>query len=281
MRLSPRARGLVRRCDELLKFADADGIVCIPAVRAESPADERLMEILRAVGQAFQPDVGRVGRQAGKPDLRLDDWLRNAFFEEHCKLFHNRPFIWHLWDGRKDGFSCLVNYHKLDYKTLDNLTHSYLEAWIKKQAGDAKTGKTGADLRLAAAQGLQAKLKLILTGEPPYDIFVRWKPLHEQPIGWNPDLNDGVRMNIRPFVEAGILRKNPNIKWTKDRGKEPERDKEDFPWFWKGEEVVGRIGNPSYEFVGDRVNDVHLTNAEKQAARDAKCATDGTHGKRG
>jgi len=28
---------------------------------------------------------------------------------------------------------------------------------------------------------------------------------------------------IRPFVEAGILRKNPNIKWTKDRGKEPER----------------------------------------------------------
>jgi predicted RNase H-like HicB family nuclease len=39
-----------------------------------------------------------------------------------------------------------------------------------------------------------------------------------QPIGWNPDLNDGVRMNIRPFVQAGILRKNPNIKWTKDRG---------------------------------------------------------------
>ena len=104
----------------------------------------------------------------------------------------------------------------------------------QKQAADAKTGKAGADLRLAAAQALQEKLKLILAGEPPYDIFVRWKPLHEQPIGWNPDLNDGVRMNIRPFVEAGILRKNPNIKWTKDRGKEPERDKNDYPWFWKG-----------------------------------------------
>ena len=112
-------------------------------------------------------------------------------------------------------------------------------------------------MRLAAAQGLQEKLKLILAGEPPYDIFVRWKPLHEQPIGWNPDLNDGVRMNIRPFVEAGILRKNPNIKWTKDRGKEPERDKKDFPWFWDGK-----------TFTGDRVNDVHLTNAEKQAARE-------------
>jgi len=106
--------------------------------------------------------------------------------------------------------------------------------------------------RLGAAQKLQAKLKLILAGEPPYDIFVRWKPLHEQAIGWRPDLNDGVRMNIRPFVKADVFRKPPNIKWTKDRGKEPERDKDDYPWF---------------NAAGERVNDVHLTNADKQAAR--------------
>src|SRR5204863_6024993 len=117
--------------------------------------------------------------------------------------------------------------------------------------------KAGGDLRLGAAQQLQEKLKLILTGEPPYDIFIRWKPLSEQAIGWNPDLNDGVRMNIRPFVEAGVLRKNPNVKWTKDRGNEPQRDKAEFPWFWDGD-------RPS----GDRVNDKHYTNAEKQAARD-------------
>ena len=49
-----------------------------------------------------------------KPPHKLDDWLRNDFFEEHCKLFQQRPFIWHIWDGRKrDGFHALVNYHKL------------------------------------------------------------------------------------------------------------------------------------------------------------------------
>lgn len=64
-------------------------------------------------------------------------------------------------------------------------------------------------------------------------------------------------MNIRPFITAGILRKTPNIKWGKDRGKEPMRDKEEYPWFWKGS-----------EFVGERVNDVHLTNEEKQVARE-------------
>ena len=89
---------------------------------------------------------------------------------------------------------------------------------------------------------MQDKLKLILAGEPPYDIFVRWKPLEEQPIGWNPDLNDGVRLNIRPFMTAGILRKNPNIKWTKDRGKEPERDQEQFPWFWEDGSLRRRPG---------------------------------------
>lgn len=225
---------------------DDDGIVCLPGVKTEPPAAERLADLLRAVGY--------------KTDTDLAAWLRDKFFEEHCKRFHQRPFIWHIWDGRKDGFAALVNYHKLTHKALENLTYSYLGDWI---AAQGKSDAVGADLRLAAAQALQTKLKLILAGEPPHDIFVRWKPLSEQAIGWHPDLNDGVRMNIRPFVEADILRKTPNIKWTKDRGKEPERDRDAYPWFW----VNGK-------FTGDRVNDEHPPTAAKTAAR-AKMAAKG------
>jgi hypothetical protein len=54
----------------------------------------------------------------------------------------------------------------------------------------AAGSKPGADLRLAAAQALQDRLKLFLAGEPPYDLFVRWKPLCEQAIGWNPSETD-------------------------------------------------------------------------------------------
>jgi hypothetical protein len=49
-------------------------------------------------------------------------------------------------------------------------------------------------------------MKLILFGEPSYDILGLCRALAEQPIGWNPDLNNGVRMNLRPFMEAGVLR---------------------------------------------------------------------------
>lgn len=57
-----------------------------------------------------------------------------------------------------------------------------------------------------------------------FDVFVRWKPLSKQAMGWSPDLNDGVRLDIRPFVLAGILRKNPKVNWGKDKGKEPQRN---------------------------------------------------------
>jgi hypothetical protein len=277
IRLSKRARALVKRCDELLKFADDDGIVCIPSVRGEEPAAERLLALLAAAG--VKP--AQVRALAGGADL--DDWLRNGFFEEHCKLFHDRPFVWHIWDGRKrDGFHALVNYHKLcesggrGRKLLESLTYAYLGEWITRQKDGVKRGEEGAEDRLAAALELQKRLEAILEGEPPFDLFVRWKPLADQPVGWEPDINDGVRVNIRPFLAsdlpagrtgAGVLRWKPNIKWTKDRGKEPERSKAEYPWFWnwdeKTEDFMGKGSKPD----GNRWNNCHYTNKVRQQAR--------------
>lgn len=268
MRLSKRARELVQRCDELAEFADNDGIVCISSVRGEEPAAERLEALLAAAG--VKP--AKVRELAGGTDL--DDWLHNTFFEQHCKLFHDRPFVWHIWDGRKrDGFHTLVNYHKLcegngkGRKLLESLTYSYLGDWITRQRDDVKRGEGGAEDRLAAAMELQKRLVAILAGEPPFDTFVRWKPLAEQPIGWEPDINDGVRINIRPFLAAdlpggrngaGVLRWKPNIKWDKDRGKEPQRSKAEYPWFWgwdeKTEDFMG-----GKDFDGNRHNACHYT----------------------
>lgn len=278
MRLSPQARERVQRCAELARFADDDGIVCIPSVRGERPAADRLMALLSECGI--------------RADCDLDAWLREGFFAEHCDLFHQRPFIWHIWDGRKDGFHALVNYHKLagpgdaGRRLLTALTHSYLGDWIRDQKDQVGDGKPGAEARLTAAVDLKAELEKILAGEPPYDIFVRWKPLREQPIGWEPDINDGVRLNIRPFLMAkdvgrkgaGVLRCKPNIKWDKDRGKEPLslRPKADFPWFWGCDPEKHPAHRTNFAggdtFDGNRWNDLHYTNAFKQAARDAKGA---------
>ena len=206
--------------DALDRFADVDGIAALPSLPNEPDLATRLRELLAlAYGDEWSSSLERtLVTEAGGKNGRLEDWLRGTFFAQHVKVFDNRPFLWHIWDGRKDGFSAIVNYHRLDHKTLEKLTFTSLGAWIERQKHETAAGRAGADTRLAAAETLQDKLKLILDGAPPYDIFVRWKELHEQPIGWNPDLDDGVRLNIRPFVTAGVLRSKINVHWKKDRG---------------------------------------------------------------
>jgi hypothetical protein len=263
MELALEARTWIARCAALAGHVDDDGIVCLPPIRGEKPASERLLSLLIAAWETTEPGSWKAGTldkllaDAGCAGKGLDVWLRDYFFEQHAKRFHHRPFIWHVCDGLKDGFAALVNYHLLDAKNLERLIHTYLGDWIRNQEAGVANGTDGAPLRLSAALALKKKLEDIQLGEfdgkVGYDIFVRWKPLSEQSIGWDPDLNDGVRMNIRPFMTAEVLRHNKkpklNITWDKDRGK----DVVSAPWF--------KI------FKGDRINDHHLMVSEKVMAR--------------
>jgi len=229
--------------DDLDELADDDGIVCLPSVLGERPAADRLQELLaRAYGVTWSPArSNEMIAASGSKKKDLESWLWEDFFRAHCQVFKNRPFVWHVSDGRKDGFSALLNYHRLDRATLERLIYTCLGDWIERQTAGNRENVTGAEERLVAAQDLQRRLKLILDGEPPYDICVRWKSLAEQPIGWEPDLNDGVRLNVRPFVEAGVLRLPFSINWDKDRGKDLDGS--------------------------ERRNDLHYSVAEKQSAR--------------
>ncbi len=257
LELSETTRGWVESCAKLASHADDDGVVCLPPVRGEKAAHERVLNLLIAAWESAEPGSWKTSvlagllAGAGCSGRTLEAWLKDKFFEQHARLFNHRPFVWHVWDGLADGFSALVNYHKLDARLLDRLTHTYLGDWIRTQEGAASKGVDGAQMRLAAARQLKAKLEAIAVGEAPLDIFVRWKPLGRQAVGWSPDLNDGVRLNIRPFMTAEVLRHNRppklNVKWERDRGQEPEGT----PWF-------GAFG-------GERVNDHHLKLSDKCA----------------
>src|SRR5256885_1760700 len=132
-------------------------LVCLPSLKGEDPGSLRLQKLLAAAyGKAWsaakQAELLGSVEYAGET---VETWLRDGSFEQHCQLFHQRPFIWHIWDGREDGFHALVNYHKLaapstaGRKTLEKLTYAYLGDWIDRQRADQKAGIEGADARLA------------------------------------------------------------------------------------------------------------------------------------
>jgi hypothetical protein len=250
MELADEARALIEAVIAFDHLSDEDGIFCIPSVNAEQAGAERLRDYLQQVfaGEWNNQTITQLLQKEGAKSTNLEAWLRDEFFMQHCKVFQNRPFIWHIWDGRKDGFSALVNYHKLDKGNLSKLIYTYLNDWIRVCVAKKNAGESGAEGLLSAAQKLKENLEAILHGEAPYDIFVRWKSVEQQPIGWEPDLNDGVRLNIRPFVEAGVLRNKFNVKWGVDRGKNP----------------------PGSYWGTERDNDKHLSLEEKRAARENK-----------
>lgn len=248
MRLSAEARARIAEA-ATLPPSDDDGLLALVPVLGERPLADRLRAFcIAAWGDAWTANTeatlvaAACEKAKDKPPrtLTIDAWLRTHAARQHAKLFHDRPFLWWITDGRADGFTAVAHYHRLTKGNLERLTYTVLGDWITR---------LGDDPRAEAARVLQTKLATILEGEAPYDIFVRWKPLHAQPLGWDPDLDDGVRLNIRPFIQAGVLAHNPNVRYTTDRGK----DVSSAPWFDK--------------FNGERRNDHHTTLAEKRAAR--------------
>jgi len=248
MRLDPEARARIAAAAALPE-ADPDGLLPLPPALGQRGLAERLRAFcIAAWGADWQPGTeaalitAACERAKDKPprDLTLDTWLRGPAARQHGKLFHDRPFLWWITDGRPDGFTAVAHYHRLTHDSLERLTFRLLDDWITRLGDDPKA---------EAARVLQSKLEAILTGETPYDIFVRWKPLAQQPLGWDPDLDDGVRQNIRPFLKAEVLTYAPKIEKAVDRGK----DVPSAPWFHK--------------WGGERRNDHHTTLAERRAGR--------------
>ena len=147
IRLAEEMRTWVDRCKDLAEFADADGIVCLAPIAASlrppigcgsSSAQAYGSGWSAATERRLVAATGENGRQA----VALEVWLRDRFFEQHCQAFHQRPFIWHVSDGRRDGFHALVNYHRLAgpngeaRRTLEALTYRHLGDWIARQKAD-------------------------------------------------------------------------------------------------------------------------------------------------
>ena len=78
-----------------------------PPARPARRGLRRRLEPRHASGTCWPPAA---------PSRPLEDWLRDNFFEQHCKLFQQPPLhLAHLGRPARTASHALVNYHKLDH----------------------------------------------------------------------------------------------------------------------------------------------------------------------
>lgn len=213
--------------------ADEDGIVPFGPVAGEPSLAERVHRELQTLFP--QLDVGQVEVELAnelKKSVKgyrrvggIAEWLDNAFFEFHCTLYKNRPILWHIASSQGASpfaFGALVHYHRFDRNRMAQLRAQYLRDAIETCRREAaladKAGRTDArqdwQARLEETQELDRRLQWVQEGrhdgpdggERDYRILTPWKTPEERPRGWNPDLDDGVKVNIEPLQKAGVLR---------------------------------------------------------------------------
>lgn len=213
--------------------ADEDGIVPTIAVSGEASLLDRVYKELEMLfpGQAVErvevEIVNELKRKVKgyRSTQSISEWLEDVFFEHHASLYKKRPIIWHIAGVRGRGraaFGALVHYHKFDGNRMAKLRGSILRdalEFFRREAALAGQERRESDRiewqsRLEEARELDRRLQLVEEGrhegpeggESDFRILAPWKSPAERPKGWNPDLDDGVKVNIEPLQKAGVLR---------------------------------------------------------------------------
>lgn len=216
--------------------ADEDGIVPFLAISGEPGLIDRVhheLEVLfpdRPVTQVEIEIKNELKRKVKgyRRTESLREWLEDVFFDYHASLFKNRPILWHiaskLASKGSAAFGALIHYHRFDKDRMAKLRGSYLRDAIslfRREAGlAAQEGRADDRLewqaRIEEAEALDERLRFVQEGhhEGPeggdrdYRILTPWKLPVERPVGWAPDIDDGVKVNLEPLQKAGGLRKN-------------------------------------------------------------------------
>ncbi|MFO7972479.1 MAG: N-6 DNA methylase [Desulfobacterales bacterium] len=145
----------------------------------------------------------------------LIHWLENPFFRKHKGQFRRRPILWHITSPDKH-FRVLVYYHKLDRDTLPKVRSQYLWPQLERararlravKAQDPPDVKTIGELEevIADLEECDRRLEHVIRGDVDVDL-PDWAvgPYRNGTAPYDPDLDDGVKVNILPLQAAEML----------------------------------------------------------------------------
>ena len=204
-------------------LVDADGIIPLVPCGDEPVAEERVRtRLVRQLGDdgadAFLADLKRYTKRD------LADWIRRDFFKAHTKRFKNRPdrLAPAQPRGRLRGDRPLPPALARDPRQAPR--------HLRRRPPRAPAGRPAAGQgarrhrapsptsrsQIEDVEAFRPTLAAIEQGtELRHRIRCRWKGETDagRPGPYAPDIDDGVKVNIRPFQESGLLPAKVISKW--------------------------------------------------------------------
>jgi hypothetical protein len=221
---------------------DDDGII----VAEETSKDSLLKKVRRLVTLDFGKEKAELIEQEFAKLLgkSLYEWIVKDYFDFHISHYRNRPIFWHLTSANFSrrtaslgAFNCFLYYHKLSKDTIYKIRtrREYLKGFL--DGAKWKMERLRRELQNAKDLGDKSRERQLQREyEEALDEFnelqafdnklaevsnSRNNPIHldedaswmERKIaevrddGWNPVIDYGVRVNIEPLKEAGLLHK--------------------------------------------------------------------------
>jgi hypothetical protein len=203
-------------------LVNTDGIIPLAVCDQQPVAAERIRTVLEqrfgdeGAARSLEEFRSWVGRD-------VTDWLMRNFFRRHVQQFKQRPIAWHL-KSPEGTFQAIVLYHQLSRDALRRLRDVYAGALVKRLKGELQRAEQRGDSRTAEelrfriedTEEFRDRVSAIEEGrELRNRIRCRWKDEERdgRPGPYAPDLDDGVKVNIRPFQETGLLARDVIKKW--------------------------------------------------------------------
>jgi len=222
---------------EIMK-EDEDGIVPVSdmflGTRKEPGMATRVIEKL--INEFGENNLDRIETELTKVlKMSIEEWFAKDFFDYHTTLYRLRPVIWELSCERlkhgkgKSSFSCFSYWHKLDEDTIPKARQLYLKPVFEASRMEVENIKS----KLSKVEGkekreVENELESALTKYEelktfdeafenllkPHELKVtsksKWVEEKVEEItqdGYKPERDYGVRVNIEPLKQAGVMAK--------------------------------------------------------------------------
>jgi hypothetical protein len=245
----------------LRALADADGVATLDEGHQDDLARNVWEALEIMLGEAGASEVVETALEEGNPEMLLRRYLAKDFFKRHLQQYRKRPVYW-LLESPERSYSVYVFHERATRDTLPLIMGS---RYVAGKINYLQNRMDGIQEEMKSSQGtkrkdlekmLEQREKMVLDVEV-FEAAIRrvleQKNERGETVGWAPEIDDGVILNLAPLRELMPSWKEPEKFWQ-----ELEEGKYDWSHtamhYWPDRVMEKCKTNKSYAIAHNRLD---------------------------